>query len=70
MDILKNHMKPVRNRVLKVELLSGSLDMKKYLHQYRVEIAGLVHTGHDEADANHCWRFIRRSVSRQIFECF
>lgn len=66
MSILQNHLKPVRNRVLKVELMSGSLDFKKYLRQYRVEIAGLVHTGHDPSDANHCWRFIRRSVPRHF----
>jgi hypothetical protein len=60
-EVILQNFKPLRNRVLKAELLEGSLDMKKYLSQYRVEIAGLLHTGHDDADANHCWRFIRRS---------
>ncbi|CAK9068282.1 Uncharacterized protein SCF082_LOCUS34414, partial [Durusdinium trenchii] len=44
-DVIKNHFTPIRNRVMKVELMQGSLD-----------IGGLVHTGHDVADANHCWR--------------
>ncbi|CAK8991031.1 unnamed protein product [Durusdinium trenchii] len=60
-DLLKNQFSPIRNRTLKVELLPGSLDMKKYLSQYTVEIGGLVTSHHDPADANHCWRFIRRS---------
>ena len=60
-NCIEKNFKPIRNRVLKAELMEGSLDMKKYLAQYHVEIAGLVHTHHDSADANHCWRFIRRS---------
>ena len=58
MDVIKNHFTPIRNRVMKVELMQGSLD-----------IGGLVHTGHDVADANHCWRFVRRSVPCSRLKC-
>eukprot|EP00438_Fugacium_kawagutii_P025253 Skav212855 [mRNA] locus=scaffold786:148986:152573:+ [translate_table: standard] len=37
-DIILKEVKPARNRVLKAELLPGSLDMKKFLSQYRVEM--------------------------------
>ena len=64
MRIIQENVRPVRNRILKVELMSGSLDYKKYYEQYGVNVGGLVpaprgkEAGHD---VNHCWRFIRRS---------
>lgn len=53
---------PARKRALHAEVMHGSLNYKKYLEQYRVEIAGLV-PGKIEREVNHCWRFIRRAVS-------
>ncbi|CAJ1336707.1 unnamed protein product, partial [Effrenium voratum] len=59
--ILREEFKPIRGRLLKVELLEGALNFKEYLNQLTVEIGGLVTTHWETADANHCWRFIRRS---------
>ncbi|CAJ1415143.1 unnamed protein product, partial [Effrenium voratum] len=62
--IIQENVRPVRNRILKVELMSGSLDYKKYYEQYGVNVGGLVPAPRGKEadhDVNHCWRFIRRS---------
>eukprot|EP00435_Cladocopium_sp_Y103_P059149 s248_g21.t1 len=61
-EIIKTNFKPIRNRVLKAELLQGSLDMKKYLGQYRVEIAGLEKY---EKLANDCILLVKHLVNSE-----
>ena len=67
LKILDTQIKPSRGRVLKNDMLTGSLDFKTYYDQLGIQLSGLVpnaraKTG-DETRVNHSWRFVRRCES-------
>ncbi|CAJ1382321.1 unnamed protein product [Effrenium voratum] len=61
--IIQENVRPVRNRILKVELMSGSLDYKKYYEQYGVNVGGLESYSMSDADCVMLVKHLVNSVS-------
>ena len=59
--IIKEKVKPARNRELRAEILFGSLNWRDFYAQYATDMGGLVTKPNSDLSVNHCWRFIRRA---------